>query len=90
MENHETWDALDREVAWLITKYHLDQDAGVVGLSFVRTVADFIRERDKRWLEFMTTPNGFLNGSVPAILLVDKDARILSLFYQHCYPAEVF
>lgn len=46
MENPETWDALDREVAWLITKYHLDQDAGVVGLSFVRTIADFIRDRE--------------------------------------------
>lgn len=46
MENPATWDELDRAVAALITQYHLDQDAGVIGLSLTRTIADFIRDRD--------------------------------------------
>lgn len=47
MENPDTWDELDQAVADLLTRYYLNQDAGVVGLSLVRTVADFVRERER-------------------------------------------
>lgn len=91
MENPATWGMLEHEIEYVLTNYSKGLKDGVVGNTLIMELANYIKERDKRFLQFLTMPNNYIGDSVPAILLLDKDgARILSLWHRYQNPAEVF
>ena len=47
MENPNTWTDLERGIQQVIDEHARTWDKGAVGLSLARTLADYVRERDR-------------------------------------------